>query len=143
VSNFIVQALLGQDITIYGDGAQTRAFCYVDDMIDGLVCLMLTPDTVTGPLNLGNPHEMSILGLAQLTLELTNSNSRIVHRPLPEDDPRQRQPEISRARELLDWAPQTPLEEGLARTISYFRQLLAEPGMRASVMGSTVCDKER
>ena len=142
VSNFIVQALLGQDITIYGDGSQTRAFCYVDDMIDGLVRLMLTPDAVTGPLNLGNPHEISILGLAQLTLELTESHSRIVHRPLPEDDPRQRQPDISRARELLDWAPQTPLEQGLTRTISYFRQLLAEPGMRALVMGSAVCDKE-
>jgi len=102
---------------------------------------MHTPDAITGPLNLGNPHEMSILNLAKLTLELTESPSRIVHRSSPEDDPRQRQPDISRARKLLDWAPQTPLKEGLARAISYFRRLLAEPGMRAFVMGSTVSDE--
>jgi len=97
VSNFVVQALMGEDITIYGDGLQTRAFCYVDDMIDGLVRLMQTPDGVTGPLNIGNPEEFSILDLARTTIELTGSRSRIVHRPLPEDDPRLRQPDISRA----------------------------------------------
>jgi UDP-glucuronate decarboxylase len=126
VSNFIVQALRGDDITIYGDGSQTRAFCYVDDMIDGLVRLMESPDDVTGPVNIGNPSEFSILALAQMTIEMTGSKSRIVHRPLPQDDPRQRQPDITRAREQLAWAPRTPLKDGLERTISYFEQLLAE-----------------
>ncbi len=135
VSNFIVQALLGQDITIYGDGSQSRAFCYVDDMIDGLMRLMKTPEDVTGPLNIGNPHEVAIRDLAAQIIELTGSRSRIVARPLPEGDPRQRQPDISRARALLDWAPQTSLAEGLTRTISYFESLLAEPGIRASLTG--------
>src|ERR1041384_4735248 len=107
VSNFIVQALLGRDITIYGDGTQTRAFCYVDDLIDGLVRLMVTPKTVTGPINIGNPDEFTILDLAKMVIELTNSRSRIAHRPLPEDDPKQRQPDVSRAKALLDWAPGT------------------------------------
>ena len=133
VSNFIVQALLGRDITIYGDGSQTRAFCYVDDMIDGLIRLMKTPETVTGPLNIGNPHEVAIRDLATQIIALMGSRSRIVHRPLPEGDPRQRQPDISRARALLDWAPRTPLEDGLARTIAYFESLLAEPGIRESL----------
>jgi UDP-glucuronate decarboxylase len=135
VSNFVVQALLGQDITIYGDGMQSRAFCYVDDLIDGLIRLMKTPDEVTGPMNIGNPDEVAIRNLAALIIDLTGSRSRIVQRPLPADDPRQRQPDISRARSLLGWAPQTPLKDGLARTIAYFEDLLAEPGVRASILG--------
>jgi UDP-glucuronate decarboxylase len=127
VSNFLVQALTGRDITIYGDGSQTRAFCYVDDLIDGLVRLMRTSGDVTGPINIGNPAEFSIRQLAELAIELTGSRSKIVHAPLPEDDPRQRQPDISRAKELLGWEPRTPLREGLARTIAYFERLLAEP----------------
>jgi UDP-glucuronate decarboxylase len=126
VSNFIVQALLGRDITIYGDGSQTRSFCYVDDLIDGLMGLMATTDQVTGPVNIGNPTEFSILELATQIIEMIGSGSRIVHRPLPEDDPRQRQPDISRARELLSWAPRTPLKEGLVRTVAYFERLLSE-----------------
>src|SRR6516225_5860417 len=133
VSNFIVQALSGQDITIYGDGNQTRSFCYVDDLIDGLVSLMATKDSVTGPVNVGNPTEFSILGLATQVIDIIGSSSRIVHRPLPEDDPRQRQPDISRAQELLSWAPRTPLKEGLARTIAYFEGLLSQEGVRATL----------
>jgi UDP-glucuronate decarboxylase len=131
VSNFVVQALLDRDITIYGDGAQTRSFCYVDDLIEGLVSLMNTPDSVTGPINIGNPDEYSMLQLASTVIDLTGSRSRIVHRPLPEDDPRQRQPDISRANDLLSWRPKTPLREGLARTIAYFEQLLSDQGVRA------------
>lgn len=127
VSNFIVQALRGSDITIYGDGLQSRAFCYVDDMIDGLVRLMESPDDVTGPLNLGNPHEIEMRELAALTIDLVGSRSKIVHRPLPQDDPRQRRPDISRANAVLGWTPRTPLLEGLGRTIAYFEQLLSEP----------------
>jgi UDP-glucuronate decarboxylase len=130
VSNFVVQALLGRDITIYGDGAQTRSFCYVDDLIDGLVRLMNSPDTVTGPINIGNPDEFSILQLATTVIDLIGSRSRIVHRPLPQDDPRQRQPDISRANELLSWRPKTPLKEGLAWTIAYFETLLSDQGVR-------------
>jgi UDP-glucuronate decarboxylase len=126
VSNFIVQALRGEDITVYGDGSQSRAFCYVDDLIDGLVRLMESADDVTGPINIGNPNEFSILELAKMTIDLTGSKSRVVHRPLPQDDPRQRQPDISRARKHLSWAPQTPLKDGLVRTIVYFEQLLSE-----------------
>jgi UDP-glucuronate decarboxylase len=131
VSNFVVQALLDRDITIYGDGAQTRSFCYVDDLIEGLVSLMNTPDSVTGPINIGNPDEYSMLQLASTVIDLTGSRSRIVHRPLPEDDPRQRQPDISRANDLLSWRPKTPLREGLARTIAYFEALLSDQGVRA------------
>jgi len=126
VSNFIVQALRGEPITIYGDGQQTRSFCYVDDLVDGLIRLMETPDEVTGPVNLGNPREFTMLELARLVLELTGSASRIVHRPLPADDPRQRQPDISRANELLGWSPTTQLEDGLTKTIAYFDELLSE-----------------
>jgi UDP-glucuronate decarboxylase len=104
-------------------------------MIDGLIRLMKTPDAVTGPLNIGNPHEVAIRDLATQIIALTGSRSRIVHRPLPEGDPRQRQPDISRARALLDWAPRTPLEDGLTRTIAYFESLLAEPGIRESLAG--------
>jgi UDP-glucuronate decarboxylase len=132
VSNFIVQALLGHDITIYGDGSQTRSFCYVDDLIDGLVRLMATPDEVTGPVNIGNPAEFSVLELAKMVIDLVGSSSQIVHRPLPENDPKQRQPNISRAQELLDWRPYTALKDGLVSTIEYFEQLLREhDGYRA------------
>jgi UDP-glucuronate decarboxylase len=130
VSNFIIQALLNRDMTVYGDGLQTRSFCYVDDLIDGLVRLMDSPDEVTEPVNLGNPVEFTILELAKLAVELTGSRARIVHRPLPQDDPRQRQPDISKANELLGWKPATPLEKGLARTIEYFEGLLRDPGVR-------------
>ena len=130
VSNFIVQALRGNDITLYGDGSQTRSFCYVDDLIDGLVRLMSTKDSVIGPINIGNPTEYSILELASLIIEMTGSRSRIVHRPLPENDPRQRRPDISRAQEILSWAPVIPLKEGLIRTIAYFEQLLRQDNVR-------------
>ena len=129
VSNFIIQALLGRDITIYGDGSQTRSFCYVDDLIDGLVRLMASPDDVVGPINIGNPVEFSMLQLANVVCELTGSRSRIAHRPLPQDDPRQRQPDISKAQEILGWKPVTPLKEGLAKTIASFRgPAYASPG---------------
>jgi UDP-glucuronate decarboxylase len=124
VSNFIVQALQNQDITIYGDGRQTRAFCYVDDLIDGLVRLMGTPETVTGPINLGNPAEFSIRALAEEVIGLIGSSSRIVYMPLPADDPRQRRPDISKANELLDWRPTVQLRDGLRETVGYFERLL-------------------
>jgi UDP-glucuronate decarboxylase len=127
VSNFIVQALLGRDITIYGDGTQTRAFCYVDDLIDGLVRLMMSPDGLVGPVNLGNPEEFTMLDLAKAVIDLTASRSKVTHRPLPEDDPRQRRPDISKARQVLNWRPQTPLKEGLGKTIEYFEGLLKLP----------------
>ncbi len=136
VSNFIVQALLGRDITVYGDGTQTRSFCYVDDLIDGLIRLMATDDAVTGPINIGNPAEFSILELASLIVEMTGSRSRIIHRPLPENDPRQRRPDISRAQELLSWAPTTPLKEGLIQTIAYFEQLLTQDDVRQSLVAT-------
>ena len=120
VSNFIVQALRGEDLTIYGDGAQTRSFCYVDDLIEGFVRFMAQTET-PGPLNLGNPGEFTMLQLAQLTLKLVGGKSKIVHRPLPSDDPKQRQPDITLARKLLKWEPAVPLEEGLKRTIAYFK----------------------
>lgn len=120
VSNFIVQALKGEDITIYGDGTQTRSFCYVDDLIEGFVRLM-NQDAVTGPINIGNPSEFTMLQLAQLALQLTGSKSKIVHRELPGDDPKQRRPDITLARKHLNWEPTVPLEEGLKRTIAYFK----------------------
>ena len=126
VSNFILQALQNREITIYGDGSQTRSFCYRDDLIDGMIRMMETADEVTGPVNLGNPGEFTILQLAENVIELTGSKSRIVRMPLPADDPRQRKPDISLARRLLDWEPVTPLREGLTRTIEYFDRLLAE-----------------
>jgi UDP-glucuronate decarboxylase len=134
VSNFIVQALLGRDITVFGDGLQTRSFCYVDDLIDGLIRLMNTPDEVTGPINLGNPQEFTILELALLVIELTGSRSRIVHRPRPQDDPRQRRPDISKANDVLKWAPNTALAEGLSKTISYFEKLLSDEDVRAFII---------
>lgn len=124
VSNFIVQALKGEDITLYGDGNQTRSFCYVDDLVDGLIRLMNTGDEVTGPINLGNPVEFTMKQLAELVLELTGSSSTIVHRPLPSDDPRQRQPDITLAKQVLDWTPTAPLKVGLMKTIEYFDGLL-------------------
>ena len=125
VSNFIVQALRGEDITIYGDGTQTRSFCYCSDLIDAMVRMMNTPDSIIGPVNIGNPGEFTMLQLAELVKKLTNSNSKIVFRPLP-DDPKQRRPDISKARELLHWQPTTQLEEGLRYTINYFDKLLRE-----------------
>ncbi|MHA6327205.1 UDP-glucuronic acid decarboxylase family protein [Roseivivax sp. CAU 1753] len=120
VSNFIVQALTEQDLTIFGDGSQTRSFCYVDDLISGFISLMDTPSDVTGPINLGNPNEFSMLELAETVLDLTNSKSRIVYKPLPQDDPRQRQPDTGLAERLLQWEAKVQLKEGLARTIEYF-----------------------
>jgi len=128
VSNFIVQALKGEPITLYGDGSQTRAFCYVDDLIEGFVRMMAAPDDITGPMNLGNPVEMSVAEFADMVIDLTGSSSRIVHRPLPIDDPIQRCPDISQASALLDWKPRTQLRMGLQRTIAYFDRLLAEHG---------------
>ena len=126
VSNFIVQALKGLPITIYGDGQQSRSFCYVDDLVDGLLRLMRTDKSVTGPINLGNPVEFTILELAEQVIELTGSKSRIERKPLPVDDPRQRQPDITRARDQLGWQPHIALKDGLQRTIGYFDGLLKE-----------------
>ena len=124
VSNFIVQALRGEDLTIYGDGTQTRSFCYVDDLVEAMIRMMDNAENDPGPVNLGNPVESTILQIAETIRRLTGSSSRIVFRPLPVDDPRQRQPDISRARELLGWEPTTGLEDGLAKTIAYFRKTL-------------------
>jgi len=121
ISNFIAQALKGEDITVYGDGSQTRSFCYIDDMIEGLIRLMNTPDEIIGPINLGNPKETSILELAQKIIELTGSNSKIVFKPLPQDDPRRRCPDITKAKLILNWEPKISLEEGLKTTIEYFK----------------------
>lgn len=122
VSNFIVQALRGEPITIYGEGQQTRSFCYVDDLIEGMLRTMETPDDFTGPVNIGNPNEFTILELATAIIRLTGSSSQLVHRPLPTDDPQQRQPDIALAREKLGWQPAIQLEEGLLKTIAYFRE---------------------
>ncbi len=124
VSNFIMQALKNEPITIYGSGLQTRSFCYVDDLVRGLIGMMNTAPDVTGPVNLGNPHEFTMLGLAQMVIRLTGSASQIVHKPLPCDDPRQRKPDISQAAALLNWSPTVELDMGLVRTIAYFEQLL-------------------
>lgn len=126
VSNFIVQALKGQDITIYGDGKQTRSFCYVDDNIDGMFKLMNSRDGFTGPVNIGNPGEFTMLELAQLVIELTNSKSKLVFLPLPQDDPLQRKPVIDLAKKELNWEPKVPLREGLVKTIAYFDSILSE-----------------
>ena len=124
VSNFIVQALRGEPLTIYGSGQQTRSFCYVDDMVDAMVKLMDTPDDFTGPVNVGNPVEFTMIELADLVLRLTGGKSSLVFKPLPEDDPRQRRPDISLAKSTLDWSPAVPLEHGLRETVAYFRKLL-------------------
>jgi UDP-glucuronate decarboxylase len=126
VSNFIVQALNQEPITIYGDGSQTRSFCYVDDLIDGVIALMDTPCGMTGPVNLGNPNEFTIRQLAELTIELTGSKSKLIFLPLPQDDPRQRQPEIDLARRELGWEPVVPLKDGLRRTVEYFDALMSQ-----------------
>ena len=121
VSNFIVQALQGKDITIYGDGSQTRSFCYVDDLLTGMIRMMNTPDEITGPVNIGNPNEFTILELAEKVIKLTGSSSKIIFQPLPSDDPLQRRPDIAKARQLLSWEPNIQLEQGLTKTIEFFR----------------------
>ena len=126
VSNFIVQALRGEDITIYGDGMQTRSFCYVDDLIEAIGRMMETPFDVTGPINIGNPGEFTMLELAELVIEMTGTKSKIRFEPLPSDDPRQRRPDISKAQATLAWAPKTPLREGLTKTIGYFEGVLSD-----------------
>src|SRR3981189_400222 len=136
VSNFIVQAFRNKDITIYGDGTQTRSFCYVDDLVEGLIRLMETSDEAVGPVNLGNPEEFTIRQLAEIVVEITGSASKIVHRPLPTDDPKQRQPEISKAQELLGWRPTVPLREGLTKTAAYFEDLLAREPARAAAVAA-------
>jgi UDP-glucuronate decarboxylase len=124
VSNFVVQALRGEPLTVFGDGSQTRSFCYVDDLVDGLIALMNSPADVTGPINLGNPGEFTMLELAKQVMDLTGSSCPIEHRPLPSDDPARRRPDISRAKELLGWEPTIQLREGLSRTVGYFREVL-------------------
>jgi UDP-glucuronate decarboxylase len=126
ISSFVVQALTGREITVFGEGLQTRSFCYVDDLIDGFLSFMATSSDVTGPLNLGNPDEFTIADLAKKVIAMTGSASKIVHRPLPNDDPKQRRPDIARAKELLGWSPQVGLEDGLKRTIAYFDRLLSD-----------------
>ena len=125
VSNFVMQALRGEAITLYGEGTQTRSFCYVDDLVDGLIRLMESPGDVTGPINLGNPSEITIKTLAETIIEMTGSKSVIEYRPLPTDDPRQRQPDITRAKDVLGWRPSTPLRAGLEKTIAYFEGVLS------------------
>ncbi|MBR2873229.1 MAG: GDP-mannose 4,6-dehydratase, partial [Lentisphaeria bacterium] len=126
VSNFILQALQNQPITIYGDGSQTRSFCYRDDLIEAMIRMMATPHEITGPINIGNPGEFTILQLAEMVIELTNSKSEIIRKELPADDPKQRRPDITKAKEILKWEPVTPLRKGLELTIEYFDALLKE-----------------
>jgi len=133
VSNFVVQALLGNDLTVYGDGSQTRSFCYVDDLIEAFIRLMATPNDVTGPINLGNPQEFTILQLATMVIEMVGSRSKIIHHPKPEDDPRQRRPDISAAKQVLGWSPSKPLADGLKSTIAYFDDLLKDDGVRTKL----------
>ncbi len=134
VSNFVVQALLGKDITVYGDGSQTRSFCYVDDLTDGLMRLVATPDHVTGPINLGNPDEVSILQLANTVVQLCNSRSNIICTGRPPDDPYRRRPDISRAEAILSWKPTTHLTDGLTRTIKYFDCILSDDAVRRTLL---------
>jgi UDP-glucuronate decarboxylase len=125
VSNFIVQAIKGEDLTVYGDGSQSRSFQYIDDLIEGMLRMMGTKDDVTGPVNIGNPDEFTVKELAALVIRLTGSKSKIIYKPLPQDDPIRRQPDISLANRLLDdWKPSVPLEEGLLRTINYFNEII-------------------
>jgi UDP-glucuronate decarboxylase len=131
VSNFVVQALKGEDITIYGDGSQTRAFCYVDDLIEAMLRMMATDPEITGPVNIGNPGEFSIRELADLVIELTGTKSKLVSRPLPQDDPKQRRPDISLAKKVLGWEPTIELRQGLAKTIAYFDAFLSDDGSRS------------
>jgi UDP-glucuronate decarboxylase len=136
VSNFVIQALHNEDITVYGDGSQTRSFCYVDDLVDGLIRLMETPDEVVGPVNLGNPVEFTVRQLAEMAVDLVGSRSKIVYRPLPQDDPRQRCPDIGLAQKLLHWQPRVQLREGLLKTIDYFQQLLGAEQEKGSSVES-------
>jgi UDP-glucuronate decarboxylase len=136
VSNFIVQALLGRNITVYGEGLQTRSFCYVDDLVDGLLRLMGTADDITGPINIGNPVEFTIMQLATLVIELVGSRSRIVHLPMPQDDPRQRQPDISKAHDIMQWQPRKTLKEGLIETIAYFEDLLRDESIHGLLVST-------
>jgi UDP-glucuronate decarboxylase len=129
VSNFIVQALKDENITIYGDGSQTRSFCYVDDLVEAMLRMMDTPGDVTGPINIGNPNEFTIRELAEIVIELTGTKGKIHFEPLPSDDPRQRQPDIAKAKEVLGWEPKTQLRDGLVKTIAYFDRLLSEDTM--------------
>ncbi|MBV9064787.1 MAG: SDR family oxidoreductase [Methylobacteriaceae bacterium] len=131
VSNFVVQALKGEDITIYGDGSQTRAFCYVDDLVEAMLRMMATAPEITGPVNIGNPGEFSIRELAALVIELTGTKSKLVSKPLPQDDPKQRRPDISLAKKVLDWEPKIELRQGLAKTIEYFDTFLSEEGSKS------------
>jgi UDP-glucuronate decarboxylase len=131
VSNFIVQALRGEDITIYGDGTQTRSFCYVDDLVEGMLRMMNTPPEVTGPINVGNPEEFTIRELAEAIIKITATKSKLKFNPLPSDDPKQRKPDISKAKAILGWEPKTQLREGLVKTIAYFDKLLSEEAMPA------------
>jgi UDP-glucuronate decarboxylase len=136
VSNFIVQALLGEDITLYGDGQQTRSFCYVDDLIDGLIKMMATNDEESGPINIGNPDEFTIKELAEIIIDMTGSSSKIIYRSLPADDPKQRKPDITKALQKLGWKPRTPLRNGLDRTIAYFYDLLSGRERGSSIGGN-------
>ena len=124
VSNFIVQALKGEDITIYGDGKQTRSFQYIDDLVEGMIKMMASPNSFTGPVNIGNPHEFTIMELAQKVIELTGSESKIIYKPLPSDDPMMRKPDISLAKKELEWSPKVNLDEGLVKTIEYFKSII-------------------
>lgn len=138
ISNFVVQALKGEPLTIYGDGSQTRSFCYVDDLIDGIGRLMNSPPGVTGPINLGNPDEFTISELAKLAIEMTGSRSRLIYLPLPQDDPRQRQPDITRAKGHLKWRPTVALREGLRHTISYFENALSTAGSGVHAVANSI-----
>ncbi len=131
VSNFIMQALQNQDITIYGDGKQTRSFCYVNDLIDAMVRMMGTPDEITGPVNIGNPQEHTMLELAEMILGITGSRSRVVFKPLPQDDPTQRRPDLGRAKKILGWEPTTAIQDGLVKTVEYFDSLLSMAGNKS------------
>ena len=134
VSNFIVQALKGEDITVYGDGSQTRSFCYVDDLIEGLIRMMNSPEGFTGPVNIGTPREFTILQLAETLIQMTVSASRIIFKPLPQDDPLQRRPDITLAREKLGWEPRIQLSEGLEKTIAYFRTVRKRLSIHCRIM---------
>lgn len=124
ISNFICQALQGEDITIFGDGSQTRSFCFVDDLLRGLVFMMSTPDDITGPINLGRPEEFTMLELAEQVIALTESKSKLVHKPLPSDDPTRRCPDITKAKSILNWEPSIALEDGLKQTVAYYKNLI-------------------
>jgi len=126
VSNFIVQALRGQDLTVYGDGSQTRSFCYADDLVAGFMQLMNAGDEVVGPINMGNPGEFTMIELAEKVLRLTGSTSKLIHMPLPQDDPKQRRPDITKAKQFLGWEPTVALEQGLERTIDYFKKVVTQ-----------------